>query len=206
VRIPRVLRPEDFSRLLHELKQPYRTMVLIAGGLGLRVSEIVALQWGDFDWGQLTLTVTRGCVQGRLGDVKTEYSHRPLPLDPDLATEVLRWKAESHYPNKGPDDYVFPNLNTGKPMWQESILDRQIKPAADRTELGLIGWHTFRHSYRAWLKRTNAPIEIQQELMRHANIQTTLDTYGKEIAVSKLHRKAHSKVVKMILAKKGVCA
>jgi integrase len=177
-RIPRVLRPEAFARLLRELKQPYRTMVLIAGGLGLRVSEIVPLQWGDFNWKLLTLTVTRGCVQGRLGEVKTEYSHRPLPLDPDLAKAILRWRDEGPYPNKGPQNFVFPNLNTGQPMWQDCILDRHIKPAAERAELGLIGWHTFRHSYRAWLKRTQAPIEIQQELMRHANIQTTLDTYG----------------------------
>ena len=200
-RIPRVLQPEDFPRLLHELKQPYRSMVLIAGGLGLRVSEIVALQWGDLDWEGLTLTVTRGCVQGHLGEVKTEYSHRPLPLDPDLATEILRWRDEAPYPNKGRDDFIFPNLGTGKPLWQESILDRQIKPAAVRAGLGAIGWHTFRHSYRAWLKRTNAPIEIQQELMRHANIQTTLDTYGKETEVSDQQRDAHSRVVKMILPK-----
>jgi integrase len=67
-------------------------------------------------------------------------------------------------------------------------------------------WHTFRHSYRAWLKRTNAPMEVQQELMRHANIQTTMDTYGKETDVTDLQREAHSKVVKMILPKEEVCA
>ena len=39
-----------------------------------------------------------------------------------------------------------------------------------------------------------------------ANIQTTLDTYGKKTEVSDLHRQAHSKVVKMILVKEGVCA
>ena len=39
-----------------------------------------------------------------------------------------------------------------------------------------------------------------------ANIQTTLDTYGKETEVSDLHRQAHSKVVKTILVKEGVCA
>jgi integrase len=206
MRIPRVLQPEAFAHLLRELKQPYRTMVLIAGGLGLRVSEIVALQWGDFDWKLLTVMVTRGCVQGRLGEVKTEYSHRPLPLDPDLSKEILRWRDEGPYPNKGPQDFVFPNLNTGQPMWQDSILDRQVKPAAERAGLGSIGWHTFRHSYRAWLKRTNAPIEVQQELMRHANIQTTLDTYGKEIEVSDQHREAHRKVVKMILPKEEICA
>jgi len=205
-RIPRVLRPEDFPRLLVELRQPYRTMVLIAGGVGLRASEILALQWGDFDWRGLTLTVTRGFSCGQLGDVKTVHSHQPLPLDRDLAREILRWKEESLYPNKGPEDFLFPNLDTGGPMWRDSVLARHIKPAAARAGLGLVGWHTFRHSYRAWLKRVNAPIEIQQELMRHANVQTTLDTYGKETEVTDLHRQVHSRVVKMILPKKKGCA
>lgn len=202
MRIPRVLAPGQIPRLVENLEQPYRTMVLIAAGLGLRVSEIVALQWGDFCWERLTLTVTRGSVQGHLGEVKTEYSHCPLPLDPDLATKILCWKEQSPYPNQGPEDFVFPNLKSGKPMWQESILARQVKPAAQRAGLGSIGWHTFRHSYRAWLGRTKAPIEIQQELMRHANIQTTMD-YGKEVEVSEQHRKANSKVVKMILPKQN---
>ena len=147
--------------------------------------------------------VTRGCVQGRLGDVKTEYTHQPLPLDPHLAEEILCWKKQRLYPNQGPEDFLFPNLETGKPMWQESILASQIKPAAGRAGLGSVGWHTFRHSYRAWLGRTKAPIEIQQELMRHANIQTTLDIYGKELEVSEQHREANSKVVRMILPKQS---
>jgi hypothetical protein len=63
-----------------------------------------------------------------------------------------------------------------------------------------------RSGYPAWLKRTQAPIEIQQEPMRHANIQTTLDIYGKENEVSEQHREAHSKVVKMTLAKEENCA
>jgi integrase len=161
-RIPRVLQPEDFPRLLRELRQPYRTMVLIAGGLGLRRSEIVPLQWGDFDWERLTLMITRGWVQGHLGEVKTEYSHQPLPLDPDLASEILLWKEESPYPNKGQRDFVFPNLSTGKPMWPDSILKNHIKPAAERAKLGSIGWHTFRHSYRAWLKRVGRPSKFNR--------------------------------------------
>ena len=53
VRIPRVLAPEEVQRLIYQLKQPYRTMVLIASALGLRVSEIVALQWGRLMLGTL---------------------------------------------------------------------------------------------------------------------------------------------------------
>jgi integrase len=60
-----------------------------------------------------------------------------------------------------------------------------------------IGWHTFRHTYRSWLDETGAPMKVQQELMRHASIQTTMNVYGQAMASSK--REANSKVVKMVL-------
>ena len=91
-------------------------------------------------------------------------------------------------------------------MWRDSILLRHIKPASERAGLAPIVWHTFRHSYRAWLKRVEAPMEIQQELMRHASLQTTADLYGKENEVTELHRQAHSGVVKLTLRTEGVQA
>ncbi|HZL25399.1 MAG TPA: hypothetical protein VFC39_02585 [Acidobacteriaceae bacterium] len=53
---------------------------------------------------------------------------------------------------------------------------------------GTIGWHTFRHTYRSW---------VQQELMRHASIQTTMNVYGQAMSSSK--REANGKVVEMVL-------
>jgi integrase len=35
------------------------------------------------------------------------------------------------------------------------------------------GWHTFRHTYRAWLDAIGAPLGVQQKLMRHAHSSTT---------------------------------
>ena len=66
----------------------------------------------------------------------------------------------------------------GKPYHQESLKKRQLRRAADI--IGLpegIGWHTFRHTYRSWLDETGAPMKVQQELMRHASIQTTMNVY-----------------------------
>jgi integrase len=60
--------------------------------LGLRVSEILAIQWRDINFGELTMRVTRGVVDGVVDEVKTEYSEDDLPLDPDLATVLLSWK------------------------------------------------------------------------------------------------------------------
>ncbi len=64
-------------------------------------------------------------------------------------------------------------------------------------KLGEIGWHPFRHTYRSWLDETGAPMKVQQELMRHASIQTTMNVYGQALASSK--REANGKVVEMML-------
>ncbi|HTM11554.1 MAG TPA: tyrosine-type recombinase/integrase, partial [Bryobacteraceae bacterium] len=58
-------------------------------------------------------------------------------------------------------------------------------------------WHSFRHSYRAWLQESGAPFAVQQELMKHASITTTMNVYGKVMTDTK--RLANSKVVQMVL-------
>jgi integrase len=55
---------------------------------------------------------------------------------------------------------------------------------------------TFRHTYRSWLDETGAPMKVQQELMRHASIQTTMNVYGRAMTDSK--RKANSQVVGLV--------
>jgi hypothetical protein len=49
-----------------------------------------------------------------------------------------------------------------------------------------------------------APVKVQQELMRHADIRTTRNVYGKAMDESK--REAHGKVVRLVLPSKvGYC-
>jgi site-specific recombinase XerD len=73
-----------------------------------------------------------------------------------------------------------------------------VQPAAVRAGLGQdIGWHTFRHSFRTLLDSAGAPIKVQQELMLHAHIRTTMNVYGQ--APSDGMRKAHGQVMKMVL-------
>ena len=67
------------------------------------------------------------------------------------------------------------------------------------TGLGPIGWHTLRHSYRAWLGDNGEPLTVQKELMRHASIETTLNTYGGGMMDSM--REAHGRVVKQAMAR-----
>jgi len=198
LKTPRVLQPRDFKALLQELRDPYRTMVMVSACLGLRASEVMGLRWEDVHWDELTVTVRRSAVAGRLNETKTEASTKPLPLDPELATALLSWRRQSTYASDA--DFVFAG-HSGKPLWHQMILKDYVQPAAARAGIGKVGWHTFRHSYRAWLKRLAAPTEIQKELMRHSNLKTTLEIYGIEPDVAPAHREANSGVVKVLLGK-----
>ena len=195
---PKILEVDQFFEMAKHLVEPYRTMVIFAQCTGLRISEILGLQWGDFDFEDGTALVQRSFVGGRVDAVKTEYSQDHFPLDPLLIELLLKWRAFSSFPQD--EDWVFANPRTGKPYHQTSLQKRQLLRAAKLAKLGDgIGWHTFRHTYRTLLDETGAPMKVQQELMRHASIQTTMNVYGRAMTDSK--RKANSKVVELILGK-----
>jgi integrase len=69
---------------------------------------------------------------------------------------------------------------------------RQLKPAVLRAGIGKIGWRTFRHTYSTMLRSAGANFNAQEEPLRHANIQTTMNIYKQ--AVSDQKRAANSKV------------
>jgi integrase len=68
----------------------------------------------------------------------------------------------------------------------------------------VLEWHAFRHSYRGLLAETGANVGMQKGVMRHANVSTTMNTYGR--AAIKAKQEANAKVVQMILPKASMCA
>jgi len=197
-REPVVLGVDQFHVLLKELDDPFRTMAILDLATGLRCSELFALQWRDVLWEERTLLVRRGIVTDVVSDVKTKYSNAGMPLDPALAEVLRKWRRKTLF--KNPEDWVFASpYRGGRTPWDPwSAERRHIIPAAIRCGIGRIGWHSFRHTFRTLLDETGAPMKVQQELMRHADIRTTMNVYGKAMDASK--REAHGKVVRMVLA------
>jgi len=193
LKVPRILTPEEFNALLAELSEPYKTMVITIACLGLRVSELVALRWADVDFQKLTVTIHRGFVRGEVNLTKTEASEGALPLDPDLAELLLKHKTRQN--RSGLDDYVFGNAE-GQPRWPESMLAKRVKPAAIRAKIGNVGWHTFRHTYSTLLHALGTTPAVQKELLRHANIRTTLNVYTQAVSAEK--RSAASRVARLL--------
>ncbi len=176
-------------------------MVLLAAATGLRASELLGLKWQDINFDSLEISLNRGVVHQVIGDLKTEASRKPLPLDPDLAQSLLAWRRMSPFDRE--HDWVFasPALRGKQPYWPENLLRRHIRPAAKRCGINTpIGWHTFRHSYATHLKANGEDVKVVQESLRHANSRITLDTYTQALTPAK--REAQTKVVRMILPKR----
>jgi integrase len=89
---PQLLSPEKFQELVTVLKEPYKTMAIVAMCTGMRGSEVLALRWEHIDFKAGSMLVQQGVVNGRIGKVKTEASHDEIPLDPAFADVLLKLK------------------------------------------------------------------------------------------------------------------
>jgi integrase len=65
-----------------------------------------------------------------------------------------------------------------------------------------MGWHSFRHSYSTLLRSLQVDLKVQQELLRHSDIRTTMNIYTQ--AVPDAMREANSRVVEMVIPNRKV--
>jgi integrase len=195
-REPRTLTIEEFRQFIEHVSEPFRTMCIVTACLGLRVSETLGLKWGDFDWDDLRVRIQRSWVAGVEDDVKTLYSKKWMPVDEVLAALLLEHKARTAPHAKG-TDWVFANPETRKPYWPGRLQEHHLVPAGKTAQIGRIGWHTFRHTYSTLLRSFGVDVKVQQELLRHADIRTTMNIYTQ--AVPQAMREAHGKVVEVLV-------
>jgi len=91
--------------------------------------------------------------------------------------------------------FVYPSGNAPKPA--EFCCPLIAGPRRYESGIGHIGTHTFQHSYWMWIDAVGTPIGVQQRLMRHSDIRTTMNIYG-DAATADM-REAHGKIVHMAL-------
>jgi integrase len=159
---------EQTMGLIGELEEPYNLMLYVTASLGLRVEEVVALQWPDFDFTGKTLTISRAWTHAALGLPKSNASAATLPLPDTLIAALKTYRRRV----KSDSVWVFPSNRTGDPRSADMILKDHIQPAAEKLKLPHVGWHSFRHSYRSWIGGGKASMSQQNDLMRHADIGT----------------------------------
>ena len=183
---------EGFQALLKALPEPLNIMVLVDGCLGLRISELLALKWEDIDFKAGKITIIRKFTHGELGKTKSDASESELPL-----ADAVMAALEGYRPRTNGSEWLFPSPYTGGPRSASMLLQKGLKPAAQKLGLGHVTWHTLRHACRSWLSSGGAAVGTQKDLLRQADIATTMNIYGH--ALSSDMRKSHNKLVKQLV-------
>jgi integrase len=157
-------------------------LYLFAIHTGLRRSEILGLKWADVDLEAGVVSVRSLDTNGIFNPPKRNKSRRTVKLT-DQAIEALkghcarqneeRLRLGSLWEDRG---LVFPNT-IGKPMNPDNLYHREFKPLLKKAGLSGFTFHSLRHTCATLLCSKNVNPKIVQEMMGHANISQTMDTY-----------------------------
>ncbi len=173
--------PDDIAKLISAATDDrYRLALLLTSEAGLRIGEVLGLQWTDIKHGELTV---RRAVDpdGNIGLPKHDRM-RDVPLSPALADEIAR------APRRGL--WVMPRLDGAMLTYSAAIEGiREIYKRAEVTipvsESGVRRpWHSLRHSFGTTCASRGMPITTLQELMGHEDVETT----RRYVSVTKVHK------------------
>lgn len=167
---PIALTPDQIQQLIAELREPCRSMVLIAVLTGMRRGELFALRWSAVDFEQKLIHVRESVYDGHFSSPKTRSSFRNLPMSAILEQFFVQLKGKK---NAAPEDLVFASKNGKTPLRPENVLKRIIHPACERLGLPKVGWHDLRHT-SATLLHQREPLRVTQAILGHSDLQTTL--------------------------------
>ena len=106
-----------------------------------------------------------------------------------LTVDVRAGNASRHYrvvKSDGPEDLVFQSVRGGRPMRDNNILSRHIKPAARTLGIPWVNWLVLRRSYATWLRMVGTDPRDRQSLMRHSRFTTTAEVYEQDLPESQL--------------------
>jgi len=170
----RFLSEEEIHRLIECSSPQLKPIVITAITTGMRLNEILSLQWKDidFDTNLIILDETKG------------GSSRKIPIN-DVLKEIL-----FELKNKSVNEFVFEN-SFGKPY---KDVRTTFRTALNKSGIKDVTFHTLRHTFASHLVMANVNLKTVQELLGHRTIQMTmryahLSAKHKQQAVNILQRR-----------------
>jgi len=180
----RPLSREEASLLVDAARKHYpreAPLLLCALRTGMRLGELLGLQWGDIDLHGRFIEVRRNLVAGRLTTPKNGKMRR-VDMSKQLA-ETLRdlltaRKAETLRRGWGQvPEWVFCN-EEGGPLDGDNLRHRVFYKVLEKAELRRVRLHALRHSFASLLIAQGESLAYVRDQLGHSSIQLTVDTYG----------------------------
>ena len=160
---------------------------MLAISTGLRRGELLGLRWDDVDLERGTLRVGRALVRegGRhtLGETKTKRGRRQINLTPRTVSTLKahrkkQLEAKMRLAGLYKDHGLIFASQVGTPVNPENLVKRSFKPLLKKAGLPEIRFYDLRHTCATLLLIRGVHPKLVQELLGHATIAMTLDTYS----------------------------
>ena len=140
---------------------------------GLRIGELIALQWNDIDLTKGILTVSKSCHDSKNGliidEPKTATSRRVIPLPKQLLPILKSIKKKSDSP--------FMVSANGKPVSVRSY-QRSFELLLKRLNIPHKGFHSLRHTFATRAIECGMDVKTLSEILGHKNPIVTLNRYA----------------------------
>jgi len=166
----------------------FHPLFLMALRAGLRKGELLAVRWGDIQFGSddsdpnRYIHVQHNYVHGRFTTPKSKKSRR-VDMSRELRRVLLELRdkrmLEAFMKGKTriAEDLVFPS-KAGTVLDQSNLTNYQFLPCLDRAGLRRFRFHELRHTFGSLLIRDGASLAYVKDQMGHSSIQVTVDIYG----------------------------
>lgn len=163
-----------------ELFPEFYALFLCALRTGMRLGELIALQWGDIDFAGRFITVRRNRVAGKLTSTKNKQRRRvdmSLQLTKTLRRLRTDRKRTALKAGKPGPSWVFITPE-GTPVDGDNLRNRVFYRLLEKAELREIRFHDLRHTYASLLIQQGESLAYVQQQLGHSSIQVTVDVYG----------------------------
>jgi integrase len=146
---------------------------------GMRAGELLALQWGDFDWRRRFVQVQRNLVRGLLTTPKN-HQRRRVDLSHQLTAALRLWRRQQRAvwlaAGRPFPEWVFSSV-TGTAL-DESNVRKALNRILDGAGVHRRGPHQMRHTFASLLLQEGAPITYVSQQLGHRDPSITLRVYA----------------------------